>query len=151
LTRLDGVKAVSKQACPKTWTGEVQTKGGRLPDLKAWRRGFHETVGNAFAIRGVEATVEGRLLDHNGQPALQVSRTGELVRLAPLERKVQWDPQHKRAQPPTREEREAYQSLVAQWTEAKGSLSAVRIVGPLVEGKEGDLPTLEIREFAWDR
>src|SRR5262245_22403876 len=129
----------------------MQTEGGRLPDLTAWRRGFRENLGNAFAIRGVEATVEGRVLLHNGQLALELSRVGGFVRLAPLQGKVQWDPEHKRAQVPTRDEREAYQNVVAQWTQSKGSLGAIRIVGPLVEGKEGGLPTLEVREFTWDR
>jgi hypothetical protein len=129
----------------------VQTEGGRLPDLAAWRRAYRANLGNAFTIRGVEATVEGRVLVHHGQLALQLARVGGFVRLAPLEGKVQWDPPHKRAQVPTREEREAYQNLVAQWTESKGALGAIRIIGPLVEGKEGALPTLEVREFTWGR
>lgn len=151
MTRLAGVKSVSERACPQTWTGEIRTQAGCLPDLEAWSRGFREEVGQAFTIRGVEATVAGRLVEDNGRPALRLSATGEVLRLAPLRRKVQWDPDRQREQPITDAERWAYASLRARWGNAKSQAVSVRIVGPLVQGADGRLSHLEVREFAWDR
>jgi hypothetical protein len=53
-------------------------QGGRLPDLKALRRCLRQEVGNAFSVRGVEATVKGRLIEQNGRLAVRVSDTAEV-------------------------------------------------------------------------
>ena len=143
------MRSVSGRPCPKTWTGEIWTAGGRLPDLKAWVRRFREQVGQAFIIRGVEATVEGRLVEANGQLALRLARTGEVLRLTPLRRKVQWDPDGQREAAITGDERSAYERLAARWTQSQRQDAGVRVVGPLVEGAGGDLPALEVRGFVW--
>ena len=139
------MKSVSEQACSKTWTGEIVLKDGRLPDLKAWRDRLRESVGQAFLIRGVEVTVEGRLVEKDGRLALEVGGGQEALCLAPLRDKVQWDPEKKRPQAPTEEERQAYQKLAAAWKESPGR---VCLVGPLAESKGGAPPVLEVRTFA---
>jgi predicted transcriptional regulator len=50
------VKTVSEEACVKTWIGMVHLKEDRLPDLKKWREEFRVSVGDLFALHGVEAT-----------------------------------------------------------------------------------------------
>jgi hypothetical protein len=145
------VKSVSERACGKTWTGEVRTQGGRLPDLAAWSRAFREEVGNAFTIRGVEAVVVGRLVNADGQPVVEVSGTGEVLRLTPLTRKVQWDPEQKREQLASREEQKACRRLLTEWDRSERRPASIRITGPLVEAKDGGRLTLEVREFTWVR
>ena len=139
------MKSVSERACCKTWTGELQTEGGRLPDLKDWVRAFREEIGQAFVIRGVEATVEGRLFEEDGKLALRLERTGEVLRLVPLRRNVAWDPKRDREAPLTDDERKAHERLA----ESRGRAGVVRVVGPLVQDKDGVVSALEVREFTW--
>jgi len=139
------VKSVSERADAHTWTCRVQTSDGRLPDMKALARCIRE-VGEPFSVRGVEATVDGLLIEEEGRLTLWATGTGEKLRLAPLRRKVQWDPRAKRDYPPTQRERNAFKNLVAQW---KGSSRLIRIIGPLAEAGEGEPLTLEVREFRW--
>jgi hypothetical protein len=137
------VQSVSENACPKTWTGAIIMENGQLPDLKAWRDGFREVVGEAFTIRGVEVVVDGRLIQVDGQIALEVSGSGQVLRLAPLRRTVEWDVGRGRPREPSAEERRTYQTLTASWD---GRSRRVRIVGPLGEPHEGRLPVVEVRE-----
>jgi hypothetical protein len=147
LRRLEGVQSVSDSASAETWTGEIVTRKGRLPDLRALALAVR-SVGNPFTLRGVEATIDGRLEQRGGQVALRVSVTGDLLLLAPLRHKVQWDPRLKREQPATAEERAAYTRLAEQAVQEGRS---VRIVGPLVESSAGELPALEVRQVIWNR
>jgi len=74
-----------------------------------------------------------------------------VLRLQPLKQKVQWDPQKRIPQAPTREEKEAYQRLAGRWAKHAGPPPRVRIVGPLVHGSDqGGSPAMTIREFVWD-
>ncbi len=116
---------------------------GRLPDLQALSRCIRE-VGDPFSVRGVEATVEGWLLEDSGHLKLRLTHTGELMRLLPLSRKVQWDRRAKGPLAPTRGEGNACRDLAAKW---KGKPFLVRVVGPLVEVGKGVLPDLEVRQF----
>lgn len=127
------------------------TQGGRLPDLAAWVRAFREEVGQAFVIRGVEATIEGDLIEGGGQLALRSRATGEVLRLDPLRRKVEWDPQREREAPMTDREKKAHERLLARWAESRGQGAAVRVVGPLVQDKDGVVFALEVREFVRPR
>jgi hypothetical protein len=97
-------------------------------------------------VRGVEATIDGELVSLDGKPALKIAGTGEVLRLAPLHRMVQWDTARKREQVPTEKERSAYSKLCAQRRETGRS---IRVVGPLVATSTGQLPVLEVRQFAW--
>jgi hypothetical protein len=144
------VKSVSRKADPKTWTGVVHVEDGRLPDLKAWQRDFNATAGELFTLHGVEATIDGVLLNVKGEPALKVSGSDVVLRLQPLKQKVQWNPGKRCPQAPTREEKQAYQRLAAGWAKHAGPPPRVRIIGPLVQGSEKDAsPTLTVREYVW--
>lgn len=135
---------MSERACPTTWTATLQLKDGRLPDLKGWSRAFHAAVGEAFVFRGWEATVDGWLIEADGRPALCVGGGAAVLRLAALERKVQWDVAARREQAATEAERRAYARLAATWD---GRPRRVRLVGPLCQADDGRF-TLHVREFA---
>ena len=94
------------------WTCRIVPRGGRLLDLGELEQAVRK-VGQQFSLRGVEATVEGTLSRApDGAPLLQLG-AGDVLRLAPLRRKVQWDPEARRAEPITAAERGAYGRLVA--------------------------------------
>lgn len=139
------MELVSDQACSETWTCQIVTQNGRLPDLSALSRCVH-AVGDPFVVRGVEATIDGELVQGNGRLAFRVSGGGEVLILAPLSRKVQLNVTEKVDLRPTRKEKEAYERLASLWS---GEPRAVRVIGPLVNAKSQDLPVLEVREFFW--
>jgi hypothetical protein len=120
-------------------------RGGRLLDPGLLFRTVR-AVGDPFWLRGVEGTVEGVLVDAGGRPALKISGSGEILPLAALEHKVQWDVPHNRVQAITDAERQAYDKLLAERAEHG---ARVRIVGPLVPGEDGRPPLLEVRQFTW--
>jgi hypothetical protein len=149
LERLSGVKAVSARCDPKSWTAVIHLKDVALPDLKTWRQEFRAVVGESFALVGVEAAIDGQLVEVNGAPALKVSGSNVVLRLEPLKQKVQWDPERKCPQEPTREEKEAHRRLADRWAGSGRPPAKVRIVGPLREPTPGGLPILTVREFTW--
>jgi hypothetical protein len=121
-----------------------------LPDLKTWRKEFREVVGELFTIQGVEASMEGRLVEIKGQLMLQRGMNKGMVRLGPLQHKVQWHPEKNQPQPATPSEKEAYQRLVTRFAQFKGPAPLVRIVGPLQEAtKEAEL-ILTVRDYTWE-
>ena len=124
----------------------IVPRKGRLPDLGLLARRIRE-VGDPFTLRGVEATVEGRLVRDKSRFNLELTGTGERVRLGPLTHKVQWDREAKREQPATPAEKNAYKALTAKWD---GKPRLIRAVGPLVEQGKGKPFLLEVREFTWD-
>ena len=83
LTMMDRVQSVDTQPSLETWTGTIRTKDGTVPDPAAWSREFKDIVGGTFGFRGVEVTVEGDLIEDEGQLALKVPGSGPLLRLAP--------------------------------------------------------------------
>lgn len=121
-------------------------KAGRLLDLKALARCIEQT-GNQSALRGVEATVNGVLIQEKARWLVRASKTGETFVLAPLREKVQWDVKAKRRVPPTDKERSAFKSLAAKWRDKPVS---VQVIGPVTKPEEGKPPTLEVREFTWE-
>ncbi len=150
LRLMDGVKSVDTRPSLETWTGTIRTKDGALPDPEAWSREFHAIVGGTFGFRGVEVTVEGDLIDDKGQLALKVSGSGAMLRLAPLGRKVQWDPEKKCEQAATDAEKTAYRRLADRAKEASPSRSPrVRIIGPLEGAAQCHPPIVSVRDFTW--
>jgi len=124
----------------------MQTREGRLPDLEALSRCVR-AVGNPFSVRGVEATVEGWLVRDGKRWLLRLPGSREALRLAPLSRMVQWNPQTRRAPSPTHQEKYAYKSLAAKWT---GQPRRIQITGPLLPAGKNDLPVLEVRQLHWE-
>ncbi len=121
----------------------MRTQEGRLPDLKVMAQRVRE-VSSQFSLRGVEATVNGQLVKEQGQLQLRLSAGGEALRLIPLRRKVQWNPQTKQAYPATRQELTAYRSLAAHW---QGKPFRVQVTGPLEVSETGAPLRLEVRAF----
>ena len=147
LTRLDGVKTVSERCDPENWTGTIELREGVLPDLGDWSRDFQSVVRRTFALRGVEVTVEGDVSRAEGRPVFHLSQGG-LIRLAPLEGKIQWDSDHKRERSATADERTAHARLSALLAKSKAPLTQVRITGLLEAAtRRGGPPTLHVREF----
>jgi hypothetical protein len=122
-------------------------RGGRLPDLRALARHISDMRVGA-RLRGVEATVVGHLVARGDELLLTVAGTGEVVRLASLRRKVQWDVPAKREEPATDEERTAFRRLLWQSRRARRRSPLFRVVGPLIEGAAGKPMTLEVRQFS---
>jgi galactose oxidase len=144
LLRLDGVHTVSEKASAETWTCEVRFRDDRVPDLLAFER-YLEESGNGATLRGVEATFEGWLKEEEGDLWL-LRPEGERLRLAPLARKVQWDPKPGRERPMTPGERDAYARLRSGWRSAS---AAAEVTGPLRPGGPGEAYVLEVRAFRW--
>ena len=141
------MQTISRRASAKDGTCEIRMRGGRLPDLRALARHISDMRVGA-RLRGVEATVVGDLVAaRRGALLLTVVGTGEVVRLAPLRRKVQWDVPGKREEPATDEERTAFRRLL-QSRPVPRSLPRLRVVGPLLEGAVGKPMTLEVRQFS---
>jgi galactose oxidase len=150
LRLIDGVKSVDTRPSLETWTGTIRTKDDALPDPAAWSRAFTAIVGGTFGFRGVEVTVEGDIVDENGHLTLKVSGSGTVLRLAPLGRKIQWDPEKKCEQAATAAERTAYRRLADRAkTSSPGKSARVRIIGPLDGPAPGRPPIVSVRDFTW--
>jgi hypothetical protein len=134
---------VDEAACNKTETARLRTKGGRLPDVDAIARAITD-AGVGGRLRGVEATIDGWLVQEGTALHLRLADKSATLRLAPLTGKVQWDVKQKRHETPTKEEALAHAELERQW---KGQPLKVRIVGPLVREKDARLPVLQVRQF----
>jgi len=138
------VKSVSERADPETWTCLIETVGGRLPDLSALSRVIQE-VGRPYSVRGVEARVRGRLSQTGGKLILRLSDTQDVLRVAPLRQKVQWNPRTKVSFPPTPDESEAYNNLIARWNHRHDE---IEIIGPLAK-YHGQPLEIEVRQVIW--
>ena len=117
---------------------------GTLPDLDALARGISDLRLGA-TLRGVEATVEGWMVESGGEAVLRLSCTGELVRLVPLTTKVQWDRQTKGPQAATEMERSALARLRAA---GAGRSVPVRVVGPVSRPRADERVALQVREYS---
>ncbi|MEM7165773.1 MAG: hypothetical protein AAF581_09930 [Planctomycetota bacterium] len=139
---------MSMRACAKTWTGQLQMADGRLPNFKALKKEL-VAVGMGCTLRGVEASLVGELFTRDSVPHLRVEATGEVMRLAPLTYKVQWDVAGKREAPITEDERGAHARLQASWrNSAKGnSVEVVGPVGALRGTGDGAYRVLQVRQF----
>ncbi|HZN95332.1 MAG TPA: hypothetical protein VFB81_21620 [Myxococcales bacterium] len=107
---------------------------GRLPDVAAFERAVRG-AGEQFSLRGVEVTAVGALRKDEKGLALLLDHTGELVRLAPLEHRIEWSFRGQRAPPIGAEEKGAWERL-----QSAAPAPRVRVVGPLAGG------TLEVRQ-----
>ena len=117
---------------------------GTLPDLDALARGI-SALRLGATLRGVEATVEGRMDEIDGELVLRLSGAGELVRLVPLTTKVQWDRQTKGPHAATEVERSALARLRAA---GAGQFVRVRVVGPVSRRSADEPVALQVREFS---
>ena len=124
----------------RTDTVEVKMRDDWIAEPEMFQRNFLD-MSIGVDVRGVEATVDGRLemqgtnlvLRWEGSPALH---------LAPLQRKVQWDVQRKQPEAATPAEQKAFAELAAQFKKLSGP---VRVVGPL--RNIANAQVLEVRKF----
>jgi len=136
LLRLDYVESVAALPDRKSATGELRTKSGRAPDVDALSTAIRE-LGAGAKLRGVEATVAGDVVKHDGCLMLKVAATGETLRLAPLTTPVQ------RGADVSEAERNAFAELTSR---SKGTALKVRITGPLrARDASGAHQILEVR------
>lgn len=137
---------VSESASAKTWTCEITLKEGRLPDIAALDRHILEMRSGA-RLRGVEATVLGRLVADKDRLSFLIAGSEASLALSPIRRKVQWDVAAKREQAITKEEKRAFDQLRAQTLPPE---TLLELIGPLEASKEKDgktYLTLQVRTF----
>jgi hypothetical protein len=91
------VQTVSDRLSAAAWTAEIVMRDGRLPDLQRFARAVR-SVGEPFTLRGIEITIEGTLVEEAGRVTLRIPGTGQVIELAPLQHKVQWDQRRDREQ-----------------------------------------------------
>jgi hypothetical protein len=141
------VETISERASAQTGTCEIKLKGGRLPDLDSLDRQIKETRTGA-RLRGVEATILGKLVPEKDGLSFAIAGTDARLRLVPLRRKVQWDVAAKREQAITKEEKNAFARLRAL---AVPPVARLEIVGPLEaeKNKDGKIVrlTLQVRSY----
>jgi hypothetical protein len=146
LLRLDYIESVSSQPDRKSATGELRTKGGRVPDVEALAKGIRE-IGAGASLRGVEPTIDGDLEKQGGGFVLRVSKTGEVLPLAPVTNRVHLNGR-KQPEPLVDAETNAFTNLTAKWS---GQPVSVHITGPLAkptgDSAAAGLQTLQVRVF----
>lgn len=141
LLRLENIEFVSPEPDRRTTTGELRTKGGRLPDVEALGKSIRE-IGAGASLRGVEVTVDGRVEKTDDQLVLRVSKTDEVLVLEPATKRIQLQRRKKSSEPLTEAEQKAFQNLSAKW---QGRPLDVRITGPI--NKRGGKAVLGVRRF----
>ena len=128
----------------KTDTCEVKMRDDWIADPGMFQRNFLD-MSIGVDVRGVEATVDGRLEMQGTNLVLRWEGASSALHLAPLQRKVQWDVQRKQPEAATAAEQRAYAELAAQFKKLSG---AVRVIGPLSNvGKAQQHQVLEVRKF----
>jgi len=142
LARLEGVESISERCNRQYGTGELRLKQGRLTDPLVLSKQLAE-IGVGARLRGLEATVDGFVEKKDGKPVLRVSKSNEILQLAPLTAKVQIDALNsKKPEPLTKREKQAYKDLMARLK--KESVPA-RLTGPLRSGLKMEVRAFELR------
>lgn len=141
LLRLESIESVSPQPDRQTATGELRTKKGLVPDVDALAKSIRE-IGAGASLRGVEATIDGRLEKQGDQFLVRVSKTDEVLLLEAVTQRIQLQPRRKSPEPLTDAEQKAFQNLSAKW---QGTPLDVRITGPIT--KRSGKTVLAVRRF----
>jgi hypothetical protein len=139
LLRLDSIEFVAEQPDRKTATGELRTKEGRVPDIDALATSLR-AIGAGASLRGVEATIDGRLDKQGDGFVLRVSKTDQVLGLESITQRVHL--KGKAAEALTESEKDAFRSLTSTW---RGQPRDVRITGPLI--KRTGHTALAVRQF----
>ena len=117
----------------------MRLRNGRLVDPRALAQQIADIRVGA-RLRGLEATIDGFVEKQKGKPVLRLAKSNEILQLAPLTTKVQIDAiKTKKPDPPSKEEKRAYKSLLASFTNEP---RLARVTGPLRSGMK-----LEVRSF----
>jgi hypothetical protein len=137
------VEWASPNADPKTWTAEIKTKNGLLLSRAAVSKHL-DAMRVGAQLYGMEATIEGRLVERKGALCLAVSGSKDVLQLASLTRKVQWDVAANKEYPLDDDEKTAFERLKKLPFNSK---TLLRITGMLTAPTKNSLPTLEVRSF----
>src|SRR5688572_1392952 len=138
LLRLEYIESVAELPDRKTATGEMRTKNGRVPDVEVLAKALRE-LGAGAKLRGVEATIDGKISKRGDELLVHVSKTGETLRLARFTKPVQ------RNSDPKESETNAF---VAVSSALSREVLEARITGPLrAPAAAGELQSLEVRKF----
>ncbi|HEY0548501.1 MAG TPA: hypothetical protein VGF13_02805 [Verrucomicrobiae bacterium] len=127
----------------RTDTCEVKMRDDWIADPEMFQRNFLD-MSIGVDVRGVEATVDGRLEMQGTNLVLRWEGASSVLHLAPLQRKVQWDAQRKAPEAATAAEQKAFAELAAQFKNLPGP---VRVVGPLSNAAHAQHRILEVRKF----
>ncbi|GDY23758.1 hypothetical protein LBMAG56_51050 [Verrucomicrobiota bacterium] len=143
LEAIDTVAAVSPRPDAVRGTFEMRAKDPGLvnPQLLATNIFL---MGVGARLRGLELTADGTLEKHNSQFLLRIDGVKVPLRLAALREKIQMNNPKKRREEISELERTAYQTLVAQ---ASNAAPRVRITGPLAKPTATAEAVLEVRTF----
>jgi hypothetical protein len=148
LERPTDIVAINQKPDTRTDTCEVRMREGWPldPDI-FWQNFTNMHIG--VDVRGVEMVVEGTLESIGTNLVLRVGGTEQVLSLAPLTSKVQWDARNKRPAPPSRAERKAFDKLTGDRRRHSGR---VQLTGPVtkhpVEGvPDASVLVLEVRRF----
>lgn len=133
----------------KSSTCEVQMKSGWLPNPDMFAQNF-SNMRIGVDVLGVEATAEGMLELQGTNAVLRLQGVDEVLHLAELTQKVQWDRKRNAPQKPSRAEMRAFRKLMGAHETTK--LGKVRVTGPLLTKKplnpDDDSTTiLQVRQF----
>ena len=133
----------SPNADPKTWTAEIKTKNGILLSRQALIKHL-DAMRVGVRLYGMEAVVEGIIIERKGILCLANSHSKDVLPLAELTRKVQWDVAANKADKLTDEEKTAFARLKTQKRDSK---SLIRITGAITQKDEKSPMILEVRSF----
>lgn len=137
------ITAITGEPDILTDTCQVKMREDWAADPELFQRNFRE-MRIGVDVRGVEAVVEGYLETSGQNLFLRVSKTDNVLPLARLQTKVQWDKERKQPQAATITEQGAFEALKESSSRHSGRL---RITGPLRSNPDKKVPTLEVRQF----
>jgi hypothetical protein len=142
LARLEGVESISERCNRLAGTGELRLRNGRLVDPQVLAQQLADIRVGA-RLRGLEATIDGFIEKQKGKSVFRVSKSNEILQLAPLTTKVQIDAvKTKKPDAATKEEKNAYKNLLASF---KSEPRLARVTGPLRSGMKLEVRTFELK------
>jgi galactose oxidase len=145
LGRLDGVETVGTAPDVYNSTAQICLRDGKLPDPEAMQKQFKSMVGDLWAFRGVEVTVEGKITVADGKPVLNCPGVDRPITLVPLKNKLQYNFQKHAVRQPEPDEATAHRDIMELIQKNKSVVERPWFVtGPLSRDKEGYV--LEVRE-----
>lgn len=114
LSHLEDVVLVDPVPNQTDQTARVSLAHQGLPDLARWPEQFASWANASYAVRGVEVTLTGTLVQRDATPHLSVPTLERSLPLRPMVRGIQlaWDLRRRRRRPLTPDERGAYGRLV---------------------------------------
>jgi hypothetical protein len=147
LKKLEGVAAVRPIANAQDSTAEVYLHDQSLPDLDSWPEQLASSANASYDFRGVEVTVTGTVVKHDGILRLSVPFFDAPVKLMSLEQgaKLQWDHHARKVRDLTSDERDAYRKLETRYQDLDGGDRLIHVTGPLTKTDTGW--TLYVRKF----